>query len=619
MNDEDFKYDVFISYSRKDTAEVDKLCRVLDMIGISYFIDWQNIVGGMEFPIAIAGAILHSRLFLIMASENAYGSKFTNNELTYAYSKKSPEDIVLFNLDGSTLPPGVEMATQKALKLDRGGASIESDFVLELYRRLHDGNNPDDELMYRIGQKFQSVEEKYEDYLNWTLPAAWNGHPDACYVMGCEFILDADADNAATAMDFLKTAWDKGIVEAGLVIGHLLRNGAPHFPQSPQQAFEWYRKAALKDSLGDGPLELGRCYLEGFGTDEDLGQAEYWLKLARDAGKKEADDLLHDSRFKGKSDFDAAMDAFIDSRQAEINHELAQLKKDDDSEAAAGHLLESAENGFKLSVEELLAMHRYQPESAKQLLRSLADDGDSEARKALADLYLAQGGSRREDLFKALEHYLRIPSDEPDQLLPDSHPVIQAILNRFSEEEIDKQADTFYEKENVPASAQLMKLEARMGNFSRSIDLGCLYLLGKGLKTDGPLALKYLKAGAEHGDTYANATVGKLLNCGEFVERNPEEAFSYFEIAAKQGDSESMFNYGTFLLDGIYCPMNQEEGLRWIRRAAEENFPDAQFSMYNLCKTGPLKGEDPQKWLDLAATNGHMTAMIYKEMENRSK
>ena len=42
----EYKYDVFISYSRKDTEVADKICSALDRAGLSYFIDRQGIGGG---------------------------------------------------------------------------------------------------------------------------------------------------------------------------------------------------------------------------------------------------------------------------------------------------------------------------------------------------------------------------------------------------------------------------------------------------------------------------------------------------------------------------------------------------------------------------------------------
>lgn len=65
------KYDVFISYSRKDTAVADRVCRAFDRAGISYFIDRQGIGGGFEFPRVLAENIVGARLFLLLASENA--------------------------------------------------------------------------------------------------------------------------------------------------------------------------------------------------------------------------------------------------------------------------------------------------------------------------------------------------------------------------------------------------------------------------------------------------------------------------------------------------------------------------------------------------------------------
>lgn len=98
------KYDVFISYSRKDTEVADRICAALDRQGISYFIDRQGIGGGIEFPAVLAEAILGCRVMLYLASQNSYESKFTNNEITFAFNKKPSGSILPYIIDGSSLP-----------------------------------------------------------------------------------------------------------------------------------------------------------------------------------------------------------------------------------------------------------------------------------------------------------------------------------------------------------------------------------------------------------------------------------------------------------------------------------------------------------------------------------
>jgi hypothetical protein len=102
------KYDVFISYSRKDTAIADKICAALDKQGISYFIDRKGIGGGQEFPEVIGEAIINSNVMLFLGSINSYKSKFTNNEVTYAFNKMPRGAIVPYIIDGSKLPVGLE-------------------------------------------------------------------------------------------------------------------------------------------------------------------------------------------------------------------------------------------------------------------------------------------------------------------------------------------------------------------------------------------------------------------------------------------------------------------------------------------------------------------------------
>lgn len=102
-------YDVFISYSRKDSAVADEICEALDREKISYFIDRQGIEGGFEFPVVLAEAILNSKVVLFLASKNSYESKFTNSELTFAFNEKPKNTILPYIIDGSMMPPGLRL------------------------------------------------------------------------------------------------------------------------------------------------------------------------------------------------------------------------------------------------------------------------------------------------------------------------------------------------------------------------------------------------------------------------------------------------------------------------------------------------------------------------------
>ena len=102
------KYDIFISYSRKDTAIADQICAALDSVGITYFIDRQGIGGGFEFPTVLAENIVNSKLFLLLASKNSYESKFTMSEIVFAFNKKPKNTILPYIIDNSTLPISLE-------------------------------------------------------------------------------------------------------------------------------------------------------------------------------------------------------------------------------------------------------------------------------------------------------------------------------------------------------------------------------------------------------------------------------------------------------------------------------------------------------------------------------
>lgn len=104
------KYDVFISYSRKDSEIADHICDVLKENKITYFIDRKDISGGEEYLEELADNIESCSLFLFIGSYNSLkDSIWTPKELAYAVNNKDRFTIIPYMIDDEPLPKDIKL------------------------------------------------------------------------------------------------------------------------------------------------------------------------------------------------------------------------------------------------------------------------------------------------------------------------------------------------------------------------------------------------------------------------------------------------------------------------------------------------------------------------------
>jgi len=88
MDQNDFKYDVFVTYSRKDSRWVDsELLRLLRENQVKYCVDHEHFELGKVFVQSMVDSVYQSRKVLAVWSENYAYSKYCKQELDYAIQR----------------------------------------------------------------------------------------------------------------------------------------------------------------------------------------------------------------------------------------------------------------------------------------------------------------------------------------------------------------------------------------------------------------------------------------------------------------------------------------------------------------------------------------------------
>lgn len=105
------KYDIFISYSRKDFKVVSKIAQKVSDAGYSVWMDVDGIESGDEFKEKIVAAIEDSEIFLFFSSSDSNVSPWTVKEVNVAVALK--KNIIPIKLD--------ESAYNKSIMFDLAG------------------------------------------------------------------------------------------------------------------------------------------------------------------------------------------------------------------------------------------------------------------------------------------------------------------------------------------------------------------------------------------------------------------------------------------------------------------------------------------------------------------
>lgn len=304
----DQHYDIFISYSRRDTPVADRVCAALDRAGITYFIDRKGIAGGMEFPRQLAYAIVNSSIFLLLASKNSYESPYINNEITFAFNRR--RTMLPYIIDDSEMPLELEFTFAKINWRTISEHPIDTVLVNDLLTLLgrpaiHNTASAQPSVVPAQHTCVQAsaptssdAEALYRHYCdtydtNSLIAAAEMGYAEAQYRLGSVYEregVNGKRSFALSAQWILKAAL-QGHEYASSTIAHKYYIGMG-VDQDYAEAVHWYRKAAEQDDTSAMEM-LGYIYRTGKGSIKpDMAEAIKWYRLAADKGNYEANVIL---------------------------------------------------------------------------------------------------------------------------------------------------------------------------------------------------------------------------------------------------------------------------------------------------------------------------------------
>lgn len=134
----------------------------------------------------------------------------------------------------------------------------------------------------------------------------------------------------------------------------------------------------------------------------------------------------------------------------------------------------------------------------------------------------------------------------------------------------------------LPPDIASLEAKAASGDADAAVQVGKMYLEGKGVPKDPAKALSYLQRAADQGNAAAQAGLGYLFAKGIAVAKNDEMAREWFRKSAEQGYAKGELNYGQFLRAGLGGEKDSAKGIEWINKAVDAGDKDAVFTLAEI-------------------------------------
>lgn len=292
-------YDIFISYSRKDSIEASHLVNILQNKGFVVWYDQSGILSGDAFKRVLAKAISDAYIILFLSSTDSNRSEWTAKELGIAVDEK--KKIIPIKLDRS--PYNIDLRLDlinldyvnfydpevKKTELTRLIRSIEqlrmkNASFSSKSSRLYD--NAD--LLYKRALKFKNSDS--DIYLKYLREAAEEGSVKAQINLGISLLRSRNVRLENEGFGWLVLASKANNASAIYNIGLCYEKGIG-ITMDKKESVAYYRKSGMmghaKSQYKLGVYYAGEAMRED-GTYMDLSMARHWLRLSADQGCEQA-------------------------------------------------------------------------------------------------------------------------------------------------------------------------------------------------------------------------------------------------------------------------------------------------------------------------------------------
>ncbi|MCI5901611.1 MAG: serine/threonine-protein kinase [Blautia sp.] len=338
----------------------------------------------------------------------------------------------------------------------------------------------------------------------WSHPELFRS-AEKCYELGCEYY---EREDYQKAYKLLKKAADTGNTEAQYQLGNCFYEGTG-VEQNTETAIELYEEAAdagnadAQKSLSAAYYSLGQTYY----GESDYKEAVKWYEKASDAGNVDAQYQLGNCYCEGTGV----------EQNTEIAIEWYEKAADEGNEDARNSLSEICYSLGNIYYDET------DYEKAVELYKKASDAGNVDAQYQLGNCY-CEGTGVEQNTETAIEWYEKAADEGNEDARNSLSEICYSLGNIYYDE-------TDYEK-----AVELFKKAAEAGNAEAQYQLGNYYYD----EEDYNEAVKWYEKAAEYENVQAQYMVGSI----NFYNGNYEKAIEWYEKAAEYGLADAQYSLG---------------------------------------------------------------------------